>query len=64
MKKLVLLLLFLSIPVLAQDVLTSTVPAGSQYGSAIRLYKGQVPLVIYTDSIGTVCTVSFYISYR
>jgi hypothetical protein len=61
MKKLVLLLLFLSIPVLAQDVLTSTVPAGSQYGSAIRLYKGQVPLVIYTDSIGTVCTVSFYI---
>jgi hypothetical protein len=61
MKKLVLLLLFLSIPVLAQDVLTSTVPAGATYGSVIKMYEGQALLGMYADSVNTITTVSFYV---
>ncbi|MHB8483276.1 MAG: hypothetical protein ACYDBV_11185 [Nitrospiria bacterium] len=61
MKKLLVLLLFLSIPLLAQDVLTSTIPAGSTYGSAIKLYKGESLLGVYADSLNTVTTLSFYI---
>jgi hypothetical protein len=62
MEKLLFLIVLFSVFVAqGQDIRSSTVTAGSTYGSVLKLAKDEIPLAVYMDSVNTITSVSFYV---